>query len=154
MLAAALQAEVTAHVDQFVDENGHRLVVRNGYHEPRDVVTAAGAVPVRQPRVDDRRIDPETGERARFASSILPARARKSPGVAEVLSLLYLHELSSQDFGRALEQFLGSIPGRVGLRVRVGRRDPPQGPARPGQGVPAGHRRCPRGWHQGAGRAR
>jgi putative transposase len=48
MLAAALQAEVTAYVDQFVDEvdeNGHRLVVRNGYHEPREVVTAAGAVP-------------------------------------------------------------------------------------------------------------
>jgi hypothetical protein len=38
MLAAALQAEVTAYVDQFVDEvdeNGHRLVVRNGYHESR-----------------------------------------------------------------------------------------------------------------------
>lgn len=58
MLAAALQAEVSAYVDQFVDEvdeNGHRLVVRNGYHEPREVVTAAGAVPVRQPRVNDRR---------------------------------------------------------------------------------------------------
>jgi putative transposase len=42
MLAAALQAEVTGYVDQFVDEvdeNGHRLVVRNGYHEPREVVT-------------------------------------------------------------------------------------------------------------------
>jgi transposase-like protein len=114
MLAAALQAEVTAYVDQFVDEvdeNGHRLVVRNGYHEPREVVTAAGAVPVRQPRVNDRRIDPETGERVRFASSILPAWARKSPGVAEVLPLLYLHGLSSQDFGPALEQFLGSAQG-------------------------------------------
>jgi putative transposase len=114
MLAAALQAEVSAYVDQFVDEvdeNGHRLVVRNGYHEPREVVTAAGAVPVRQPRVNDRRIDLETGERARFASSILPAWARKSPGVAEVLPLLYLHGLSSQDFGPALEQFLGSAQG-------------------------------------------
>ncbi len=83
MLAAALQAEVTAYVDQFVDEvdeNGHRLVVRNGYHEPGEVVTAAGAVPVRQPRVNDKRVDPETGERGRFASSILPAWARKSLG--------------------------------------------------------------------------
>ena len=35
---------------------GHRLVVRNGYHAEREVATAAGAVPVRQPRVNDRRI--------------------------------------------------------------------------------------------------
>ena len=66
MLAAALQAEVAAYVEQYadqVDEHGHRLVVRNGYHDPREVVTAAGAVPVRQPRVNDRRIDEATGER-------------------------------------------------------------------------------------------
>ena len=46
MLAAALQAEVAAYVAQFadqLDENGHRLVVRNGYHQPREVLTAAGA---------------------------------------------------------------------------------------------------------------
>ena len=45
MLAAALQAEVAAYVAQFadeVDEDGHRLVVRNGYHQPREVLTAAG----------------------------------------------------------------------------------------------------------------
>jgi hypothetical protein len=36
MLAAALQAEVAAYVEAFadqLDDNGHRLVVRNGYHE-------------------------------------------------------------------------------------------------------------------------
>ena len=46
MLAAALQAEVAAYVAAFadqLDENGHRLVVRNGYHQPREVQTAAGA---------------------------------------------------------------------------------------------------------------
>jgi transposase-like protein len=114
MLAAALQAEVAAyiaaHVDQ-VDEQGRRLVVRNGYHEPRRVTTAAGAVQVVQPRVNDRRNDPETGKRVRFASAILPAWSRKSPRVAEVLPLLYLHGLSSSDFGPALEQFLGSDQG-------------------------------------------
>jgi putative transposase len=114
MLAAALHAEVAAyveaHADQ-VDEDGHRLVVRNGFHEPREVSTAAGAVPVRQPRVNDKRIDGATGERVRFASAILPAWARKSPQVAEVLPLLYLHGLSSGDFVPALEQFLGSSAG-------------------------------------------
>jgi putative transposase len=114
MLAAALQAEVAAYIEAHagqVDELGRRLVVRNGSHQPRRVTTAAGAVQVRQPRVNDRRTDPETGKRIRFASAILPAWSRRSPRVAEVLPLLYLHGLSSSDFGPALEQFLGSDQG-------------------------------------------
>jgi len=114
MLAAALQAEVAAYVEAFadqVDEAGRRLVVRNGHHAPREVTTAAGAIPVRAPRVNDRRIAETSGERKRFASEILPAWARKSPKVAEVLPLLYLHGLSSGDFAPALEQFLGSGAG-------------------------------------------
>lgn len=114
MLAAALKAEVAAYVAQFadqLDENGHRLVVRNGYHAEREVLTAAGAVTVKAPRVNDKRVDPESGERQRFSSAILPAWARKSPQVAEVLPLLYLHGLSTGDFGPALEQFLGSGAG-------------------------------------------
>ena len=114
MLAAALQAEVAAyieaHADQ-VDERGRRLVVRNGSHEPREITTAAGAVPVTAPRVNDKRIDEVTGERQRFSSAILPAWSRKSPRVAEVLPLLYLHGLSSSDFAPALEQFLGTGHG-------------------------------------------
>ena len=45
MLAAALQAEVAAYVAAHageVDDAGHRLVVRNGYHAEREVTTAAG----------------------------------------------------------------------------------------------------------------
>jgi len=86
-LAAALQAEVAAYVEDHaeqLDENGRRLVVRNGRHQPREGATAAGAVPVwcrcgagvvpvRAPGVNDTRTDVETGERKRFASAILPA---------------------------------------------------------------------------------
>lgn len=114
MLAAAMHAEVAAYVAAHaseVDEDGHRLVVRNGYHEPRSVTTAAGAVPVHQPRVNDKRTDPVTGERRRFTSAILPAWARRSPKMAEVLPLLYLHGLSTSDFAPALEQFLGTGQG-------------------------------------------
>jgi hypothetical protein len=60
--AAALQAEVASYVEQFadqLDENGHRLVVRNGDHQRREVLTAAGAVEVKAPRVNDKRIDAE-----------------------------------------------------------------------------------------------
>jgi putative transposase len=114
MLSAALQAEVAAyiaaHADQ-VDEQGRRLVVRNGYAEPRHVLTSAGAVEVKAPRVNDKRIEEATGQRARFSSAILPAWCRKSPKVTEVLPLLYLHGLSSKDFGPALEGFLGTGAG-------------------------------------------
>jgi putative transposase len=75
MLAAALRAEVAAYIDAHageVDENGYRLVARNGFHQPREVTTAAGAVPVTAPRVNDRRVDADTGQRQRFSSTILP----------------------------------------------------------------------------------
>ncbi len=88
-----------------------RLVVRNGYHQSREVLTSAGAVEVTVPRVNDKRADPVTGERKRFASAILPPWARKTPKITEVLPLLYLHGLSSGDFVPALGQFLGSSAG-------------------------------------------
>jgi putative transposase len=114
MLAAALEAEVEGYVSSLtheVDEDGHRLVVRNGHAEERSLVTGAGPIEVRAPRVDDRRIDEETGERMRFRSAILPPWARKSPKVAEVLPLMYLHGMSSGDFVPALEEFFGSAAG-------------------------------------------
>jgi putative transposase len=87
MLAAALQAEVAAYIEAHageLDEAGHRLVVRNGYHAEREVTTAAGAVPVRAPRVNDKRVDEATGDPAgvgqevpaggRGAAAAVPAR--------------------------------------------------------------------------------
>ena len=44
MLAAALEAEVNACIAELTgqrDETGRRLVVRNGYYQPRKVTTAA-----------------------------------------------------------------------------------------------------------------
>jgi transposase-like protein len=114
MLAEALQAEVDAYVAGFAaerGEDGRRLVVRNGSHRPREVLTSAGAVEVTAPRVDDRRVDPDTGERRRFSSAILPPWCRKTPKITEVLPLLYLHGLSSGDFVPALGEFLGSAAG-------------------------------------------
>lgn len=40
------------------------------------------------PRVNDKRIDKQTGERQRLSSAILPAWARKTPSIGEVLPLL------------------------------------------------------------------
>jgi putative transposase len=114
MLCAALEAEVDAYLADLAaerDEGGRKLVVRNGYHQPREVVTVAGSVEVKAPRVNDKRIDENTGERKRFRSQILPPWCRRSPRIAEVLPLLYLHGLSTGDFVPALEQFLGSAAG-------------------------------------------
>src|SRR5450830_786804 len=114
MLAAALRAEVAAYVEAHageVDEHGRRLVVRNGYAEPRQVLTSSGAVGVVAPRVDDKGVDEVTGERRRFSSAILASWCRKSPKIDEVGTLLYLHGLSSGDFGPALAQFLGTSAG-------------------------------------------
>ncbi|MER6504613.1 IS256 family transposase [Streptomyces sp. NPDC001455] len=114
MLAAALEAEVEQYIAELAgrrDEAGRRLVVRNGRHRPRTVITAAGPIEVSAPRVNDKRIDEATGERERFSSKILAPWCRKSPKVSEVLPLLYLHGLSSGDFVPALEQFLGSAAG-------------------------------------------
>ena len=114
MLAAALEAEVNQYIVELAgerDEVGRRLVVRNGHHRERTVTTAAGPVAVKAPRVNDKRVDGETGERKRFSSKILAPWCRKSPKISEVLPLLYLHGLSSGDFVPAMEQFLGSAAG-------------------------------------------
>jgi putative transposase len=99
MLAAALELEAGEYVaalQHLVDEGGRRLVVRNGHARPRTITTAAGAVEIRAPRVNDRRVDADTGERMRFKSSLVPPWCRKSSKVSEVLPLLYLHGLSTR----------------------------------------------------------
>ena len=97
MLAQALEAEVDAYLlaaEGARDERGRALVVRNGHARSREVICGAGAIEVRAPRVNDKRLDGQTGERKRFKSSILPPYMRRSPKVSEVLPLLYLHGLS------------------------------------------------------------
>ena len=71
------------------------------------MTVGSGTVPVRAPRVNDKRVDEETGKRKRYSSKILPAYARRSPKVTEVLPILYLHGLSTGDFGPALRDLLG-----------------------------------------------
>ena len=66
-----------------------------------------GTIPVRAPRVNDKRVDDESGERQRFSSRILPGYARRSPKVGEVIPILYLRGLSTGDFRPALEGLLG-----------------------------------------------
>ena len=108
MLMAGLETEVADYIERhegLVDEAGHRLVVRNGRAAERSLMTGAGSLAIRAPRVNDRR------EGRRFSSYILPRYARRSPKVADVLPVLYLRGLSTGDFAPALEEFFGSDAG-------------------------------------------
>lgn len=110
MLMHALNQEVEeyiqSHKDQ-VDEQGRRLVVRNGVSKSRTVTIGSGSVKIQAPRVNDRR------EGEKFFSSILPPYLRKSPKVESLLPILYLKGLSTNDFQSALSEFLGE--GSIGL---------------------------------------
>src|SRR5260370_34010607 len=72
MLQAALETEVDAFLELHGnrrDEDGRRLVVRNGRLPERTILTGAGPLEVNQPRVRDR--GPAAG-RVPFSSAILP----------------------------------------------------------------------------------
>ena len=109
MLMTALAVEVAQYVDahqEARDEQGRRLVVRNGRARTRKGTCGAGTLEVSAPRVHDRRVD-AAGQPQRFTSRILPPYMRRSPKVAEVLPILYLRGLSMGDFREALPVLLG-----------------------------------------------
>ena len=104
MLEVALQVEVAEYIKEHQeerDEHGHRKVRRNGFHAPRELVTGVGKVPMRQPRVDDRR------EEESFTSAILPRYARRAPSIDALIPVLYLKGLSTSSFPEALKAILG-----------------------------------------------
>jgi len=114
MLAQAIEAEVAGYIERHTgsrDADGHRLVVRNGHLPEREILTGLGPLPVRQPRVNDKRTD-EDGRRIRFTSEILPPYLRKTRSIEELIPWLYLKGISTGDFGEALAALLGiDAPG-------------------------------------------
>lgn len=112
MLATAIESEVKGYLatrEHLVDESGHRLVVRNGHLPERNIQTPLGDVPVKQPRVRDRR---PADERETFQSSILPPYLRKTKAIEDLLPWLYLKGISTNDFSEALAALLGpDAPG-------------------------------------------
>jgi transposase-like protein len=104
MLMVTLEQEVAEYIDRHQDlrdEEGKRLVVRNGHHREREVATGIGKVPLRQPRVNDRR------EGEHFTSAILPRYLRRAPSIDALIPVLYLKGISSSSFPEALEAILG-----------------------------------------------
>lgn len=113
LLHQAVLAEIEDHLEprkHLCDEDGRRLVVRNGYLPEREILTPVGPIDIKQPRVRDRR-DPE--DREIFSSKIVPAYLRKTRSVEELVPYLYLKGVSTGDFTDALQSILG--PDAKGL---------------------------------------
>jgi len=114
LLQVAIEAEVAAYIEAHAaerDEEGHRLVVRNGHAPARNIQSGLGPIPVSRPRVDDRRVD-EHGNRLRFERSLLPPYLRRSKSIEELLPWLYLKGISTGDFSEALQALVGpDAPG-------------------------------------------
>ncbi len=114
MLSKAIEAEVADYVAVHAherDTEGHRMVVRNGHAAEREVQTGLGAITVKQPRINDKRVD-DDGNRIRFTSNILPPYLRKTKRIEELIPWLYLRGISTGDFSQALASLLGpEAPG-------------------------------------------
>ncbi len=109
MLSMAIETEVEEDLAEHcrqLEQNGHRLVVRNGYLPQRQIQTGIGQVAVRQPRVNDKRLD-HNGQRRRFSSKILPPYLRRTRSIDELIPWLYLKGISTGDFSEALAALLG-----------------------------------------------
>jgi hypothetical protein len=103
MIAAALEAEVDEYVSSLIDEVDRQAAgcpQRPCAGAPGDSRVGDGPGPGAEG--ERQRVDDESGKRKRFSSRILPAYARRSPKVTEVSPILYLHGLSTGDFGPAL----------------------------------------------------
>ena len=103
-LQKAIEDEVAEYLNthlQCLDDAGHRLVVRNGHKPPRTILSGLGPIEVKQPRVDDRRVD-ENGVRFRFTSKILPPYLRKTPAIEDLIPWLYLKGISTGEMSDAL----------------------------------------------------
>lgn len=108
MLQMALEIEVDLFMEQYqyiLDDNGNRQVVRNGRNKSRKIITGAGQLDIRTPRIDDRILDKH--KEKRFKSSIIPPYLRRTKNIDELLPVLYLKGISTGDFTEALEAILG-----------------------------------------------
>ena len=112
LLAAAVEAEIEAHIEQYIDftdDRGRQRIIRNGYNPEREIQTGIGQIKVQVPRSRDRQPD---GEPIRFTSSILPPYLRRTRSIEELLPWLYLKGISTGDFRDALAALLGKdAPG-------------------------------------------
>lgn len=105
IIQQAIEVEVQVLTSSYANvtmTGGQRVVVRNGYLPVRDILTAAGPVPVKVPKVRDR-----SGSGIKFTSQLVPPYVRRTPRIAAALPWLYLKGISTGDMSEALQALLG-----------------------------------------------
>jgi transposase-like protein len=90
---------------QVMDERGRPGIVKNGNHRERTIMTSAGELKMKVPRVRDRREG--VSDKAQFHSSVLPPYLRRAQELDEFIPYLYLKGISTGDFSGVLSQLLG-----------------------------------------------
>jgi len=121
-VASALMSQTGAAIDDFVlaevkqrlaecsgrkSPEGDPAVVRNGHHKVRTVLTGAGPVSVRIPRIRSR-----DGKRESFVSEPAEPFRRRTPHMDEVLAYTHLMGVSQ---GR-MDDVMGRMSGEESLR--------------------------------------
>jgi transposase-like protein len=105
IIQQAIETEVrvlTSSYAHVTTTGGQQVVVRNGYLPERDILTAAGPVPVKVPKVRDR-----SGSGIKFNSQLIPPYVRRTPRISAALPWLYLKGISTGDMSEALHALLG-----------------------------------------------
>jgi len=124
MLQTAIDAEVDAFIETYQhrrDEQGRRLVVKNGSLPTREILTGAGSIQVKQGRVRDNASAAQ--DRVQFTPSVLPAYLRRTDAIEELIPWLYLKGISTSDFGEALQALVGEKAKGLSANVVVRLKD-------------------------------
>ncbi|MPY22318.1 hypothetical protein FM037_09040 [Shewanella psychropiezotolerans] len=105
LLAQAVEAELILLLEQYQDDKveGVQRVVRNGYQPERTIQTGLGDIPVKVPKVRDRK-----KEGVKFNSSLIPPYLKKTKNIEELISWLYLRGISTGDMQPALAPIFGN----------------------------------------------
>jgi putative transposase len=115
LLQAAIETEVMEYI-QFHkdrrDDNGQRLVVRNGHLPERQVVSGVGPIPVRQPRVRHR-------EKGHFSSAILPSTCGGAYRIDALLPALYVKVFNPSTNKRMLDSLFFYIIRSLGHQCLI-----------------------------------
>ena len=105
LIYQAVEAELQDLLGEYTEqrtEDGHTVVVRNGYQPTRELQTGLGPVTVKIPKVRSK-----TGEPVTFRSALVPPYVRKTKTLEAALPWLYLKGISSGEMGAPLEVLVG-----------------------------------------------
>jgi transposase-like protein len=109
MIQQALENEIQEYLEHYqhlTDKDGRKMVVKNGYMPEREILTGLGCIKLKQPRVRTRKFNSESSTEP-FSSRILPRYLRRIPSIDNLIPVLYLKGISTNDFPTALSSILG-----------------------------------------------